>query len=1033
MRTRSLALLLALAAGPSALSLPASAAELGKITVTGEEENEAGPLTTTTVTTAELEEQQAQNFEDAIRYIPGVSIVDMGRFGDNGFNIRGLEGDRVAMTVDGLPFAEAVETTPAYEFFRSGRGSVDIDSLKSIEVTKGADSITAGSGALGGAVTFTTKDPYDYLRADGNDTYFRVKAGYTSSSDEAMTTATLANRTGRVESMVLYTRREGHEAESWYGSTAVATGSERRTPDPIDRTSDSVLAKLDFVLTDDHRFGLVGERVRAINEIDNLSRVGGSGYLERRADDDNDRDRYGVRFQWENAASFFDTLEWTADRVETSSRGLTTILAGSGCARNILPCLRSEDRSTDQVLDRSALDLTKVWRGAGLTQSFAYGLAWQKRDVDFSAVDTRYIGTTAATDSVIVDPAQVPKTDVANYSLYFRDSLSLLNDRLKLVAGARYDRTEYSPRLDAQFLDDSGTVRNVDFAAPTWQLSGDFSFTPSHAIWARVGRGFRAPTAAEMYAPTSTSLATEVTSGREVSLWNTVANPDLESEKSLSKEIGYRWRSARHQLGISVYHDKYTNFVEDIAFTRNADVSYRTCSGRTCSVTLGNRYTMPSNFGAVTVKGVEVEGRWSISDQWSARLAWAYSEGEKNNGDPLPSIIPANGVLGLRYAAPSQRWVVTGNLTHSAAKKLEDAVITESADFFESLVPDYLSNSYTVFDLFGDLNLTKGLRLNAGVYNLFDEKYYLWPRVRFVNEGTTTLYGYVTGDGIGRYSEPGRNYRVSLAWQFWRWETEMKSMNRTLFVSGLLAASALLLSGSVRAHSPFLLPNVFDVSNRDHVTVQGSFTEEFFSPDVAMKADDYHVIAPDGTKVSLKPVYTRDLAIVEAETKATGTYRISTGIRTGRTAKAAWVNGDWTFLGRDESPPAGGKAYDVTSVTVAETYVSRGKPSAKALAARNSGLEFRPISHPSSLFVGEDVTFEVLFDGKPVAGETISVYRDNARYSDGKAVREVKTDGGGKFAFKPEAQGVYLAMTRYRPAPRPESRDGGELYVFSGV
>ncbi len=117
-------------------------------------------------------------------------------------------------------------------------------------------------------------------------------------------------------------------------------------------------------------------------------------------------------------------------------------------------------------------------------------------------------------------------------------------------------------------------------------------------------------------------------------------------------------------------------------------------------------------------------------------------------------------------------------------------------------------------------------------------------------------------------------------------------MNYTVLASGCLAASALLLSGSARAHSPYLMPNVFDVTQRDHVTVMGSFTEEFFAPDVAMKADDYHVIAPDGTKVALKPVYTRDLAIVEAETKAAGTYRISTGIRAGRTAKAAWVNGD---------------------------------------------------------------------------------------------------------------------------------------------
>jgi hemoglobin/transferrin/lactoferrin receptor protein len=157
-------------------------------------------------------------------------------------------------------------------------------------------------------------------------------------------------------------------------------------------------------------------------------------------------------------------------------------------------------------------------------------------------------------------------------------------------------------------------------------------------------------------------------------------------------------------------------------------------------------------------------GRWSINDQWSTRIAWAYSEGEKKNGDPLPSVVPATGVLGVRYA--SQRWAITGNVTHAEAKQLEDAVITETSDFFESLTPDYLSDAYTVFDLLAEINVTKDVRLTAGVYNVADEKYYLWPRVRFVNEGTTTLYGYASGDGIGRYSEPGRNYRVSLAWQF---------------------------------------------------------------------------------------------------------------------------------------------------------------------------------------------------------------------------------------------------------------------------
>ncbi|MBM0105714.1 TonB-dependent hemoglobin/transferrin/lactoferrin family receptor [Steroidobacter sp. S1-65] len=742
--------------------------QLKKIQVTAEEEGRSIVGNRTVVGVTELEEEQAQNFEDAIRYIPGVSIVDLGRFGDNGFNIRGLEGDRVALTVDGLAFAETVETTPAYEFFRAGRGSVDIDSVKSIEVVKGADSIVAGSGALGGAVMLVTKDAYDYLDATGNDTYFRIKSGYTSSSDELMTTATFANRTGPVEALALYTRRRGHETESWFDSSPIPTGSGRRSPDPMDRESDEVLAKLDFLIGDSQRFGLIGEYSRATNEIDNLSRVGGLGYLTRRADDDSDRDRFGLRYSWDDAGTIFDTLDWTADRVETKSRALTTILAGSGCAQNITPCVRSEDRATEQVLDRMALDFTKAWRGEGVSHALIYGLAWQQREVDFWAVDTRYIGTTDATSSVTIDPDQIPKTDVTTYSVYLRDSLYLLDDRLTLHAGIRYDRTEYSPELDAQFVDETGSVRDVEFSAPTWQTGVDFKLTSEHSVWAQVGRGFRAPTVRELYAPTSTSTATEVATGNEVTVWDSAANPNLKAEKSLNTELGYRWQTDRHLLGVSVYRDKYTDFVETVARIQNPDTQYQTCIGTDCTVSNGVRYLTPANVGDVVVKGVEVEGRWLINRQWSARLAWAYSEGEKQNGDPLPSILPATGVVGLRYDSPTQRWSLTGNVSHAEAKKMKDAALTQTPpdDFFTSLVPDYLSDAYTVLDLFGELHLTEDLRLNAGVYNVFDEKYYLWPRVRFVNEGTTTLYGYVTGDGIGRYSEPGRNFRVSLSWQF---------------------------------------------------------------------------------------------------------------------------------------------------------------------------------------------------------------------------------------------------------------------------
>ena len=63
------------------------------------------------------------------------------------------------------------------------------------------------------------------------------------------------------------------------------------------------------------------------------------------------------------------------------------------------------------------------------------------------------------------------------------------------------------------------------------------------------------------------------------------------------------------------------------------------------------------------------------------------------------------------------------------------------------------------------------------------------------------------------------------------------------------------------AHSPYWLPNEFDLSDRDHVSVQASFTEKFFLPDVAMKATNGNVVAPDGQSLPLGDARRRRLEV----------------------------------------------------------------------------------------------------------------------------------------------------------------------------
>ncbi|WP_282277612.1 TonB-dependent hemoglobin/transferrin/lactoferrin family receptor [Stenotrophomonas sp. PS02297] len=723
------------------------------------------------VTRAELDDEMAESMEDLVRYIPGVSIADMGRFGDNGFNIRGMEGDRVSMTIDGLGMAEGLETARSYEFFRAGRGGVDIDTLKQVEVIKGADAIAAGSGSLGGGVVFTTKDPSDYLKPSGNDSFGSVKLGYTGYNDEKLGSFTAANRTGIVESMLVYTKRKAHESEGWYDSTAVATGSARRLPDPIDHDSDNVLAKVDFVLSPEHRLGVVYERNRVDNLVDNLSRVSAPGYLQRWGEDSNSRDRYGLRYVWNAGNAAFDTAQLQVDRQKTDSRGITRVVSGSGSSANptVTPnttactlaatCQRAEDRHTAQVLDRVALDMDKR---AG-AHALIYGASWQNREIDYGAIDYRW-NNAGVLDTATVDPGQVPRTDAASWNVYLRDRIDLLDERLQLNLGARYDRHDYTPHPDATFVDRTGTVRPVRFASPTWQAGLSYLAAAGHTLWFQAGRGFRAPTTGEMYAPTSTTDITEVATGKLVTVPTSAANPDLASEKSLNLELGWRWESVRSRLGVSVFRDRYDDFIESVRVLRDPGIEYRTCTGTRCSTALGYSFSSQANVGEVTVKGVEAEGLWQLGDAWLLRAVYSHNEGELRGGKPLDSINPDRGVLGLSWQGMDERLRLTGALTHALAKKRKDVAV--ASDVFGQVAEPFLSDAYTVFDLFGSLRVNAHLKISAGVYNLFDERYYQWARIRNVTRGDFYLYGYATEEGIGRYSEPGRNYRVNLTWTF---------------------------------------------------------------------------------------------------------------------------------------------------------------------------------------------------------------------------------------------------------------------------
>lgn len=229
-----------------------------------------------------------------------------------------------------------------------------------------------------------------------------------------------------------------------------------------------------------------------------------------------------------------------------------------------------------------------------------------------------------------------------------------------------------------------------------------------------------------------------------------------------------------------------------------------------------------------------------------------------------------------------------------------------------------------------------------------------------------------------------------------------------------LVAFVCLAGGAARADSPFLLPNAFAPVDRDHVTILAAFSDRLFAPEHAMRATDFHILGPDG-RVPLTPTYFRDVTVLEAPVPRPGLYRVSSGLRTGRTAKAYLANREWVFPEPGEPVPPGVTPVDMQSLTLADVYLTRGEGSGGVMPPHGIGLELRPLSAMGRQRVGEAATFEALFDGRPIAGLAVELLHADA--PDGKPPLRSTSDAKGQITLKPDRPGAQVVLARHRVGP----------------
>ncbi|HHF4922551.1 TPA: TonB-dependent hemoglobin/transferrin/lactoferrin family receptor, partial [Haemophilus influenzae] len=314
--------------------------QLEQINVSGSTENtdtKAPPKIAETIKTAKkLEKEQAQDVKDLVRYETGITVVEAGRFGNSGFAVRGVEENRVAVQIDGLHQAETIssqgfkELFEGYGNFNNTRNSAEIETLKQVTIRKGADSLKSGSGALGGSVSFNTKDARDYLL--NKNYYASYKRGYNTADNQNLKTLTLAGRYKYFDAIAVITSRKGHELEN-YGYKNYndkIQGKTREKADPYRRTQDSALLKIGFQPTENHRFSVVADLYKQTSKGHDFSytlkpNTKYMTYDEEELRHTNDKvERKNIAFVYENFTEtpFWDTLKitYSHQKITTSAR-----------------------------------------------------------------------------------------------------------------------------------------------------------------------------------------------------------------------------------------------------------------------------------------------------------------------------------------------------------------------------------------------------------------------------------------------------------------------------------------------------------------------------------------------------------------------------------------------------------------------------------------------------------------------------------------------------------------------------------------
>ena len=665
-------------------------------------------------------EPPVNDLSEIIRKMPGVNLTGNSASGSRGNNrqidIRGMGPENTLIMVDGVPVTSRNAVRYSWRGERDTRGDtnwVPPEMVERIEVLRGPAAARYGSGAAGGVVNIITKRPTNdwhgslslYTNQPEND-----KEGATKRANFNLS-GPLA---GDALTMRLYGNINKTDADAYDINTA-QNGSYAAGREGVRNKDINALLSWKMtpqqILDFDYSYSRQGNIYAGDTQYSN-SNVSPDGLVESLYGDETNR---MYRQSW--GLTHNGIWDWGQSKIALTYEKTNNTRLGEGSTGKVEGMINSDDYNTSRLQSYRAsgeLNVPLYWL---VDQTLTLGAEWNRDELNDPASMQATDNSGVTIGGVSGDATNRSSKNSADLTgLWLEDNIEA-RPGTNVIPGVRFDYhnefgSNWSPSLNLQ--QDLGEMFKLK---------------------AGIARVFKAP---NLYQSSEGYLLSTRGNGCPVNVSSgscyLLGNPDLDPEISINKEIGLEFNHNGYDAGITWFRNDYKNKIvsgtEVLGYASN-----------------GANILQWKNGGKAVVEGLEgnlVVPVLPDTLTWRTNATWMFKSEDKKTGNPL-SIIPEYTVNTMLDWQVNSKLSANMNWTMYGRQKPRDNAEIRNE---ENAMSDKEIGAYSIVGIGSNYQLTKNLRLNAGISNLFDKQIYR------------------ENDGASTYNEPGRAYYAGVTMSF---------------------------------------------------------------------------------------------------------------------------------------------------------------------------------------------------------------------------------------------------------------------------